>query len=280
MVGVELEFYSSLPKEFFGNTLLPARDEGFEITIKEEIGKGQLEAVFRHSQNIPKVLKDVIDFKKKFKDKADFKAYHHGLPSCALQFNISILKDGKPLLFKFDILSEGSASTSSHHPYPLAAREGVYKFPLHKKESSLPPAIGEGFNKDLQADGRDDRNTLCSNILHHLLADIKPNLHIFAPTQNCRLRLSDIEKIRNYRNSPYTLCVGDKNNRTTAIRVLEERIEHRVPSASAPLIPSFRVILNSIQKGINETEQKYTPIIYSNAFEEEVISLYNLERII
>ena len=204
-VGVELEFYSKRAKSFFNGE------------VKEEIGKGQLEVVFPHSSNIPQVLKEVLQFKRKYKEDADFRAHHFGLPSSALQFNISIHKQGKPFV--------------------------------------------------------------TPGILHHLLADIKPDLHFFAPTENCRARLKDLEKIKNFRNSPYTLCIGDKNNRTAAIRVIENRIEHRVPSASCLVIPSFRSILNSISKGLQETEERHLPIIYANAFEEEVMTLYNLELI-
>ena len=204
-VGVELEFYSKKPKGFF-------RGE-----VKEEMGEGQLELVIPHSSNIPKVLKEVLNFKKEFKESADFRAYHLGLPSSALQFNISVHKQGLPFV--------------------------------------------------------------TPQILHHLLMDVKPGLPFFAPTENCLLRLTDLQKIKEFRNSPYTLCVGDKNNRTAAIRLIENRIEHRVPSASCLVIKSFRSILNSISKGLSETEEKHVPIIYANAFEEEVIALHTLELI-
>lgn len=206
IVGVELEFYSTKPKEFFGDF------------VKNEIGEGQLEAVFAHSSNYVQVLKNVVDFKKKFNSVANFNAYHPLLPSSSLQFNISILKDNE--LF------------------------------------------------------------LTHNILHHLLIGIKPNLHFFAPTENCIQRLTDIEKIKEFRNSPYTLCVGEKNNRTAAIRIIDGRIEHRVPSSNCNVIKSFRAILNSITNGASDDANISLPILHSNAFEEEVINSYNLEKII
>jgi glutamine synthetase len=209
-LGVELEFYSLLPKEEFI----------FEdVILKDEIGKGQIEAVFQHSFNVLHVLRQVIRFRNKFKEQADFNAFlNANTPSSAIQFNVSVWQEGK--------------------------------------------------------------NILNNNILYFVLDETSQNLSPFMPTDNCRMRLTNIEGIKKFRNSPYTFSVGGSENRTSMIRLIGDRFEHRLPSPKCLILQSFAVILNGIIKGCMQKEEIELNILYSNSFEEEIINTFNLIKIL
>lgn len=208
-LGVELEFYSHLSKEYFAFK---------NVELKDEIGKGQIEAIFPYKNNFFEVLRDVIKFRNSFRSLANFNAFIDlKTPPSALQFNVSIFKNGK--------------------------------------------------------------NILSNAILQSVLQNTKNNLEVFAPTQNCKQRLKEIALIREFRNSPYTFCIGGKNNRTSAIRVKDDYFEHRIPSPNCKIIKSFSVILEAIIEGINKEDVIDLPILHSNAFEDEVIMSFGLIKI-
>jgi glutamine synthetase len=208
-LGVELEFYSHLTKENFAFN---------GVELKNEIGEGQIEVVFCHKKNIFEVLRNVILFRNKFKSVANFNAFiDEDTPPSALQFNLSIYKNGV--------------------------------------------------------------NILNNAILYSILNSTKNNLEFFAPTLNCKNRLSSLALVNNFRNSPYTFCIGGKNNRTSTIRLRDGYFEHRLPSPSCKILKSFEVILIGILEGLKKKDIEID-ILHSNAFEEEVIKEFNLIRII
>lgn len=208
-LGIELEFYSKLPKSYFVYK---------NFALKNEIGEGQIEIVFPHSSNVLEVLKNVISFRNTFKKDINFNAFiKTQLPPSSMQFNVSIIKNGK--------------------------------------------------------------NILNHNILYFLLQESKNALYHFAPTQNCKQRLSNLEGIKQFRNSPYTLSIGSNKNRTAMIRVRDGYFEHRLASPICKVIKSFDAILNSIILGLQSKKEYKVDIIHSNAFEEEVIKQYNLIKI-
>ena len=208
-LGIELEFYSHLPKTHFSYK---------NVVLKDEIGEGQIEAVFPHSNNILALLKQVINFRNNFKKEANFNAFFKSsLPPSAMQFNVSVLQNG--------------------------------------------------------------RSILNDNILHFLLKQVEVNLQHFAPSLNCKKRLCNIKGIKVFRNSPYTISVGYKENRTAMIRVRDGYFEHRLPSPKCKILKSFDSILNAIILGVGSKTDYTVNILHSNCFEEEVISSFNLKLI-
>ena len=121
---------------------------------------------------------------------------------------------------------------------------------------------------------------LRDNILYYLLELMPFAMPYFAPTTNCLKRLSNHEGVLKFRNFPVNISCGWQNNRTTAIRVCEERVEHRVPSSNCLILKSFNSILGAILKGVEEGKELQVPILYSNAFEEETIKQFNLKPLI
>ncbi len=76
--------------------------------------------------------------------------------------------------------------------------------------------------------------------------------------------------------SPTHVCLGNAHNRTVLIRILHNRIEHRLASSNANAYNVFYAILISILQGLeNRYEIKNFPIIYGNAFERK----YHLSKI-
>jgi glutamine synthetase len=208
-LGIELEFYSTLPNSHF---------QFKDIIIKDELGLNQKEAVFLHSNNVLQVLKDVICFRNKFKKEANFNAFiSSNLPPSSMQFNVSIKSKN------YNLLNE--------------------------------------------------------NILHFLLEETKKNLSFFIPTQNCKKRIQDLNLINKFRNSPYTFSIGDKNNRTVMIRLVNDYFEHRLPSPCCNILKSFNVILNAIILGLKSNKNYKIQIVHSNAFEKSVIEDLNLNTI-
>ena len=208
-LGIELEFYTQFKKEKFVFK---------SVELKDEIGEGQIEAVFYHTKNIFEVLRSVILFRNKFKDIANFDAFiNQNTPPSALQFNVSIYKNGVSILN--------------------------------------------------------------NAILQSVLDFTQSNLEVFAPTLNCKNRLSNLDLITEFRNSPYTFCIGGKNNRTSVIRLREGYFEHRLPSPSCKISKSFEVILMGVLEGLKK-EDIAINILHSNAFEESVINQFGLIKII
>jgi glutamine synthetase len=216
-LGIELEFYSPLSLEIFLQTEKP--ENSFKnLIFKEEIGKNQIEVVFPFKKDVFAVLKNVISFRNKFKDKANFNAFvSKETPPSALQFNVSILQNG------CDVLNE--------------------------------------------------------KILYFVLEETMQNPNYFVPSENCKKRLTEIEMIKEFRNSPFTFCIGGKNNRTSCIRFKEGFFEHRLPSPSCKVLKCFEVILRGILKGLLCKEEIYVEIVHSNAFEDDVISHFGLHKI-
>lgn len=132
--------------------------------------------------------------------------------------------------------------------------------------------------------------------LFFLLKDLPSHLRFFVKNANCVSRLTNIDSIKKFRNSPFTISAGGKNNRTCALRLIHEknykytldgkvlkgfRIEHRVPSSNARVFSSILSIINSLQKAYNyEKVLPQVPLLHGNAFEEEIMIASNLKRII
>lgn len=228
LLGVELEFYTKLGKQAF-------EQEG--VLIKNEIGEGQLEAVFEADFNILQVLRKVIHFRNKFARIANFNAFV-GVeqPPSALQFSFSLWREGENIIKSAYL--EGIASEDSVN---LRVR---------------------------------------NNILYYLLESIPLAIPYFAPTANCLKRISNYDGVLKFRNFPVNISCGWQNNRTTAIRMREGRVEHRVPSSNCLILKSFNSILEAILKGVEEEKELQVPILYSNAFEEETIKQFNLKPLI
>lgn len=209
LLGIELEFYSSFPKEAF-----KFRD----VILKDEIGKGQIEAIFLHNKPLLQVLKDTILFRNNFRSMANFNAVvRQDLPPSSMQLNFSILSKGK--------------------------------------------------------------NILNENIIYFVLEETKKNMQCFAPTENCKLRLKNLDSIKEFRNSPYTFSVGSSSNRTSAIRIRDGYFEHRLPSPSCILLQSCNVILQSIIMGFESKKNFKITQIHANAFEKPCIEQFGLEII-
>jgi len=206
------------------------------FTIKKEIGEGQFEAVFPLNFNTLQVLKSVIFFRNQYKNILNFQGY----------------------------------------AFPEEPNSGMqFNFSLWK-------------NGENMMENRDFRNS----IIFSLLKFLPESLKYFIKNENCILRLTDVEKIKKFRNSPFNISCGGHSNRTTAIRVIDEgsekyllqgkavkgyRIEHRVPSSSASVLKSFNAILKAILHGIEMPgSPENVEILHSNAFEEEIISAFNL----
>lgn len=133
------------------------------------------------------------------------------------------------------------------------------------------------------------RNSVISSILKFL----PESLVFFTRNISCLERLGNLESVMKFRNSPVNISCGGDNNRTTAIRVINEisnkytfngkiingfRIEHRVPSSNCHIIPSLCVILVAIIYGLRNLQNNIEiDVLYTNAFEHETIKRFNLE---
>jgi glutamine synthetase len=207
-----------------------------DFAIKKEVGEGQFEAVFHLNSNVFQVLKSAILFRNRYIKILNFKGY---------------------------------AFTSE-------------------------PNSGMQFNFSLWKNGENmmENDDFRNRIIFSLLKFLPESLNDFVKNENCILRLTDSEKIKKFRNSPCNISCGGQSNRTTAIRLIDERsekyllwgksvkgyrIEHRVPSSSASVLKSFTAILKAILHGIEiPISPENVEILHSNAFEEEIISAFNL----
>jgi glutamine synthetase len=137
----------------------------------------------------------------------------------------------------------------------------------------------------------EDEETL-NSILFSLTKFIPESMIFFTRNQNCFERITDIKSIIKFRNSPINISVGKSMNRTTALRVIDEktdqyhynnsiikgtRIEHRVPSANCHVEASFYVIIAALIYGIKYPAQEKVPQIYENAFEVEEVKKYKFK---
>ncbi len=97
---------------------------------------------------------------------------------------------------------------------------------------------------------------------------MKSSMLIFAPEVECYKRYQYPDK-----NTPTTISWG-YNNRTTAIRIVSNRIEHRVPCSNSHLESTIYEISKSILYGIENKESCMNPI-YGVASD----SIYNLKKL-
>lgn len=240
LMGAELEFYVHSLP-----FIPPFQFKSMEI--KKEMGKMQFEAIFPPTFDLSALALEIVKFRFLSKEDASFEAYHaSGEPFSALQFNFSVWR---------------------------------------KNNGDFSPE-----NNLLQSE------QIRNSVLFFLLQDIPYQLKFFIRNDNCKKRLTDLESIKKFRNSPFTISCGGQNNRTAALRLIYEesnkyilggksiygyRIEHRVPSGNCRVFSSISSIVTSIIKGMtSKMPLPLVPILYSNAFEEEIISSVNLQRII
>ena len=86
-----------------------------------------------------------------------------------------------------------------------------------------------------------------------LCTSIKSSMLFFAPQVKCYNRYQYPDE-----NTPTTISWG-YNNRTTAIRVVSNRIEHRVPCADSDVEMVINEILKGIFSGIKEEKNSILP---------------------
>jgi glutamine synthetase len=118
-----------------------------------------------------------------------------------------------------------------------------------------------------------------TDLMYHSIAGIlektPQNIHIFAPTQNCKTRFVYPKKGQHFIHYP-TNCSWGVNNRTCAIRIPKKsyldnmrcRIEHRISSSLADPEQSLNAIIESIIYGIINQIECPDPI-FGNAFNQE-----------
>ncbi|MBQ4874610.1 MAG: glutamine synthetase [Rickettsiaceae bacterium H1] len=98
----------------------------------------------------------------------------------------------------------------------------------------------------------EDKNYLLW-VVSGLCSFIKPSMAVFAPNVKCYWRYQYPDK-----NTPTTISWG-YDNRTTALRVISNRIEHRVPCAKSDIKSVINEILKGVLHGIKE-KNKIPPI--------------------
>lgn len=132
-------------------------------------------------------------------------------------------------------------------------------------------------------------------ILHSLLCDLKKDISVFTVNEKCIERLTNLDLVNKFRNSPVNVSCGGASNRTVAIRVINDlngkyrfnnksltgyRIEHRVPSSDAKIELCMIAVLDSVVKGLQNLNVPAVELLHGNAFEPDIINQFNLEPII
>ncbi|MBF8246988.1 MAG: hypothetical protein ISN64_03305 [Rickettsia sp.] len=121
--------------------------------------------------------------------------------------------------------------------------------------------FGNAMHVNLSCNNFFHKNILIANILCSYVSMTK-RLFFF--------EILDYERLDYRFMSPTHICVGSSHNRTALIRILYNRLEHRLASSNVNSYQVFYAILVSILRGLKyEEEIKEFPIIYGNAFDEE-----------
>ena len=99
-----------------------------------------------------------------------------------------------------------------------------------------------------------EQKSYLSYIIAGLCASIQPSMLDFAPYVACYQRYQYPDH-----NTPTTISWG-YNNRTTAIRVINNHIEHRVPCANSDPQVVIKKILEGAYEGISHKKHPIAPV--------------------